>query len=122
MAFKRQSLKTIILDVETDNPSNSMTQQEVLTVLTEQVNLSERALDLYKKFLLDDGIHRRYFAWDDPQVLLSESPDEKMQRFEQSAVDLSVNAVQKIFNKKDRQVQDIDAVLYALVRGIFVQV
>ena len=64
-------MKTIIQDVETANPSLCLTQQEVLAVLTDQVKLSARALDLYKRFLLDDGIHRRYFAWDDPQVLLS---------------------------------------------------
>ncbi len=117
MTFKQQSLKTIILDVETANPPNSLTQQEVLDILIDQVRLSDRALDLYKRFLLDDGIHRRYFAWDDPQVLLSESPDEKMKRFERSAVDLSVEAVQKILKKKDYQVQNIDAIFVCTCTG-----
>ena len=73
--------------------------------------------DSYKRFLLDDGIHRRYFAWDDPRVLLLETPDEKMQRFERSAVDLSVDAVQKIFDKKKYLAQDIDAVFVCTCTG-----
>jgi predicted naringenin-chalcone synthase len=117
MTFRQQSLKTIVLGVETANPPNSLTQQEVLSVLTEQVKMSDRALDLYKKFLLDEGIHRRYFAWDDPQVLLSESPDEKMQRFERSAVELSVDAVQKVLKNQNYQIQDIDAVFVCTCTG-----
>jgi predicted naringenin-chalcone synthase len=109
--------KTVILGVETANPPNSLTQQEVLTILTEQVKLSARALDLYKKFLLDDGIHRRYFAWDDPRTLLTESLDEKMKRFEHWAVDLSVEAVQKLFKKWHYHPQDIDAVFVSTCTG-----
>ena len=117
MPFKQQTLKSMILDIETANPPNSLTQEEVLSVLTESVKLSDRALDLYKKFLLDGGIHRRYFSWDDPQVLLSESPDEKMQRFESSAVDLSVDAVLKILRKKDYQSKKISAVFVCTCTG-----
>lgn len=117
MTGKQRALKTIILDVETANPPNSLTQQEVLNILIDQVKMSDRALDLYKRFLLDDGIHRRYFTWDDPQVFLSESPDEKMKRFERWAVDLSVEAVQRIFKKRDRQVQNIDAIFVCTCTG-----
>lgn len=117
MISKQQAPKTIILDVETANPPNSLTQKEVLDILIDQVKLSDRALDLYKRFLLDDGIHRRYFAWDDPRVLLSESSDEKMKRFERWAVDLSVEATQKILRKKDHQDQGIDAVFVCTCTG-----
>ena len=86
-------------------------------VITQQVKLSARALDLYKKFLLDDGIHRRYFAWDDPQILLNESPDEKIKRFEHWAVELSVEAAQKLLQKHQYQPQDIDAVFVATCTG-----
>ena len=117
MLRKQQALRTIILGVETANPPNSLTQQEVLNILIDQVKLSDRALDLYKRFLLDDGIHRRYFSWDDPQVLLSESLDEKMKRFEHSAVDLSVEAVQKLLKKCDYNSQDIDAIFVCTCTG-----
>jgi predicted naringenin-chalcone synthase len=117
MTIKRQSLRTIILDIETANPPNSLTQHEVLTVLTKEVKLSARALDLYKRFLLDDGIHRRYFAWDNPQILLTESLDEKMKRFEHWAVDLSVEAVQKLFKKRHYQPQNIDAIFVSTCTG-----
>jgi predicted naringenin-chalcone synthase len=88
-----------------------------LTVLTQQVKLSPRALDLYKKFLLDDGIHRRYFAWDDPQILLTESLDEKMKRFEHWAVKLSVEAVRKLFKKWHYQPKNIDAIFVSTCTG-----
>lgn len=117
MKAKQQTLQSIILGVETANPPHSLTQKEVLALLTKQVKLSDRALALYQNFLLDDGIHRRYFAWDDCQVLLSESLDEKMKRFERSAVDLSVEAVQKILKKKDCRVQNIDAIFVCTCTG-----
>jgi predicted naringenin-chalcone synthase len=117
MSIDRQSSQTIILDIQTANPPNSMTQQEALAVLTAHVKPSARALDLYKRFLLDDGIHRRYFAWDNPQVLLAESLDEKMKRFEHWAVELSVEAVQKIFKKRDYKPRDIDAVFVCTCTG-----
>ncbi len=117
MTDKQQASRTIILGVETANPLNSLTQQEVFDILIDRMKLSDRALDLYKRFLLDDGIHRRYFSWDDPQVLLLESPDEKMERFERSAVDLAVEAAQKILKKKDHRAQDIDAVFICTCTG-----
>jgi predicted naringenin-chalcone synthase len=114
MTVNRQS---IILGVETANPLNGLTQQEVLTTLMEHVKLSERALDLYKRFLLDDGIHRRYFCWDNPKTLLTETFDEKMKRFEHWAVDLSVEAVEKLFKKHQYKPQDIDAVFVSTCTG-----
>lgn len=108
---------SVILGVETANPPNGMTQQEVFNVLTDRVKLSARALDLYKRFLLDDGIHRRYFSWEDPQTLLTESLDEKMKRFERCAVELSVEASQKFLKKSHYQPQDIDAVFVCTCTG-----
>ncbi|MDP2653204.1 MAG: type III polyketide synthase [Candidatus Omnitrophota bacterium] len=109
--------KTIIQDVETANPPNSLTQREVLAMITDTVKPQARALELYKKFLLDDGIHRRYFAWNNLQVLLAESVDEKMQRFEQGAVRLSVEAVQKLLQKSNYQPRDINALFVSTCTG-----
>ena len=90
MSQNSETSKTIIQDVETSNPPCSLTQQEVLTIIKDSIKPSARALQLYEKFLLDDGIQRRYFAWDNHQVLLDESVDEKMKRFEHWSVRLSV--------------------------------
>lgn len=111
------SLKTIILDVETANPSHSLTQEEVLAVVAETVRPQPRALGLYKKFLSDDGIHRRYFSWDNFQVLLDESVDEKMRRFEQEAVRLSVEAVRKLLQKWNYHPRDISALFVSTCTG-----
>ena len=112
-----QSSQAIILDVETANPPHSRTQAEALTIVAETLKPSHRALDLYKKFLLDEGIHRRYFSWDNPQVLLEESVDEKMQRFEHWAVHLSVEAAQKLLQKWQYQARDIDALFISTCTG-----
>ena len=110
-------MKTIIQDVETANPSLCLTQQEVLNIVSDTLKPSGRALDLYKRFLLDEGIHQRYFASDDLLKLLNESLDEKMRRFEHWAVRLSVEAVQKLLQKQHYNPQDIDAVFVSTCTG-----
>ncbi len=110
-------MKTIIQNVETANPSLCLTQQEVLGIVSDTIKPSGRALHLYKRFLLDDGIHQRYFASDNLQQLLNESVDEKMQRFEHWAVKLSVEAVQKILQNQHYNPQDIDAVFVSTCTG-----
>jgi len=117
MTTNQQPSKAIILDVETANPPHSLTQAEALAAVTEYLKPSDRALDLYKRFLLDDGIHRRYFAWDNPQILLNESVDKKMQRFEHWAVRLSVEAAQKLLQKWHYQAQDVDALFISTCTG-----
>ena len=93
-------MRTIIQGVETANPSLCLTQQEVLRVVSDTIKPSGRVLDLYKRFLSDEGIHQRYFASDNLQQLLNESVDDKMQRFEHWAVSLSVEAVKKLLAKQ----------------------
>jgi len=110
-------MKTFIQDVETANPSLCLTQQEILGIVSDTVKPSGRALDLYKKFLLDDGIHQRYFASDNLHQLLNESVDEKMQRFEHWAVRLSVEAVQKLLQKQRCDPQNIDALFVSTCTG-----
>jgi predicted naringenin-chalcone synthase len=115
--MSRQPSKTIIQDVETANPPLCLTQQEVLALVTDTLKPSDRALGLYRTFLLDEGIHQRYFAWDHPKKLLGESVDEKMQRFEHWAVHLSVEAAQKLLQKWHYQPQDIDALFVSTCTG-----
>jgi len=110
-------MKTIIQDVETANPSLCLTQQEVLAMVTDTIKPSGRVLDLYEKFLLDEGIHQRYFASDNLQKLVNESVDEKMQRFEHWAVQLSVEAVQKLLQKQHYHPHGIDAVFVSTCTG-----
>ena len=100
-------MRTIIQDVETANPSLCLTQQEVLGMVTDTIKPSGRALDLYKRFLLDEGINQRYFASDNLQDLMNESVDEKMQRFEHWAVHLSVEAVQKLLQKNIKNLKEM---------------
>jgi len=110
-------MKTIIQDVETANPSLCLTQQEVLGIVSDTIKPSGRALDLYKRFLLDEGIHQRYFASDNLMQLLNESVDEKMRRFEHWAVQLSVEAVHKLLEKRHYNPKDIDAVFVSTCTG-----
>ncbi|MBP9855566.1 MAG: type III polyketide synthase [Candidatus Omnitrophica bacterium] len=115
--MNRLSLKTFILDVETANPPNSLTQEEVLTLITDKVKPDASALKLYKRFLLDKGIQRRYFSWNNLQELLDESVDEKIKRFEHEAVRLSVEAVQKLLEKLNYKPGDINALFVSTCTG-----
>jgi predicted naringenin-chalcone synthase len=117
MSEHRHHSKTIIQGVETANPPLCLTQKEVLALVTDTVKPSVRALGLYERFLLDEGIHQRYFAWDHPRKLLDESVDEKMRRFEHWAVSLSVEAAQKLLQKWHYQPQDIDALFVSTCTG-----
>jgi alkylresorcinol/alkylpyrone synthase len=117
MITGRQSLKTVILGVETANPPHRLTQNEVLSFITDTIKPSERALGLYKRFLLDDGIHQRYIASDNLKNLVDESVDEKMRRFEHWAVQLAVEASQKVLNKWNYQPKDIDAIFISTCTG-----
>ncbi len=115
--MERQSSKTIIQDVNTANPPLCLEQQEILAAVIDTIKPSGRALGLYRSFLSDEGIHQRYFASDNLQQLLNESVDEKMQRFEHWAVNLSVEAARKLLQKWDYRPQDIDAIFISTCTG-----
>jgi predicted naringenin-chalcone synthase len=117
MTTHRHLPKTIIQGVETANPPLCLTQQEVLDLVMDTMKPSDRALGLYKRFLLDEGISQRYFAWDNPRNLLNESVDEKMRRFEHWAVHLSVEAAGKVLQKCQYKPQDINAVFVSTCTG-----
>lgn len=110
-------LRSVILDVETANPPHSLTQQEVLASVAEHVNPSNRALHLYRKFLSDEGIFRRSFAWDDVRTLLHESVDEKMERYERWAVRLAAEAARKVLLQNSCPPVDINAVFVSTCTG-----
>jgi len=109
--------KTIIRDVETANPPFCLTQQEVLACILDILKPSGRVLGLYKRFLLDKGIHKRYFACENLQILLNESVDEKMKRFEEWAVRLSVQAIEKLLQRWHYKPEDIDAIFVSTCTG-----
>lgn len=109
--------QAMVIDVETASPPHCLTQQEVLGLLTKNIRLSGRALQLYLRFCSDTGIHQRHFAWDDMRQLLSESMDEKMQRFEYWSVRLSVEACQRILKRWALEAKDIDAVFAVTCTG-----
>jgi predicted naringenin-chalcone synthase len=117
MTKNRPSSNTIILGVETANPAHSLDQQEVLAILSGHLKLSAKALALYRRFLLDEGISRRYFAWDSLPDFLSESVDDKMQRFERWAVSLAVEAADKLFKQFGCAASDVDALFVSTCTG-----
>ena len=106
-----------IIGVETATPANCMTQQEVLDSVRSKLRISNRGMELYEKFLLDDGIHTRYFGWEDIDVLLVETPDEKIKRFERVSVDLATQALKGLLIKFNRDKKDIDAIFISTCTG-----
>lgn len=108
---------TTLQGIETSNPPVSLTQEKVLDLVTSHVRPSPRALTLYQKFLLDKGIKKRYFAWNDAQTLITESPDQKNQRFEHWAVRLAVEASKKLLIKEACEARDINAIFVTTCTG-----
>lgn len=106
-----------IIGIETANPDNGLTQEETLDVVRKYLKPSALTEGLYQRFLMDKGIRRRFFAWENPEVLVHESVDDKMRRFERSAVDLAVKASQKVLEAKKMPAQDIKAVFVCTCTG-----
>lgn len=106
-----------LLGIETANPPNKLSQQDVLEGIIKYVRPSSSALGLYHKFLSDKGISTRHFAWDDMPALLAESPDEKMKRFEYWAVRLAVSAAEAVLKKCRSSVNEIDALFVSTCTG-----
>lgn len=62
-------------------------------------DLTERSRVLLRKFFGHESVAQRRLAIDNPQQLFTEDPDERMDRFTRSAVELSTEAAQKAMEK-----------------------
>lgn len=102
-----------ITDIATANPRLILRQKESFRILPDYRKLSEREKVLYKRFLLDPGIDKRYFAMDRIEDFFIEDQDIVIKRFQKEATSLSVAALKKL----DIKEEEIDCLIVATCTG-----
>ena len=79
--------------------------------------LSPRSLGMLRKFLAHPSIRRRCFAVDNPDCLVTEDPDQRIQRFTRWAVDLSVRASLDALGRAGLSPPDVSALVVNTCTG-----
>ncbi|NLG16526.1 MAG: type III polyketide synthase [Fibrobacter sp.] len=102
--------------IATAVPPLALEQQQICGLMNQYYaeELSPRSLDVMKKIFLHPGIRKRHFAADslgDLIMIRNEDPDLRALRFQNWAVSLSKEALQKAAAKAGIRLKDIDAVI-----------
>jgi len=79
--------------------------------------LTTRSMSVLKKVFAHPSIERRHFAFDDPVCLISESPDEKIERFTRWGVELACVSAQRALDKVDLVPADVYALIVNTCTG-----
>jgi predicted naringenin-chalcone synthase len=95
MPMKKNPSNVCIASVGTATPPCTLSQEQVKEILTRHYSgkLRPRSLALLRKVLEHPSIRQRCFAFDNPESIFNEDPDERITRFTRWAVDLSAEAV-----------------------------
>jgi predicted naringenin-chalcone synthase len=73
--------------------------------------LTTRSMSVLRKVLAHPSIQRRYFAFEDPECLVNESPDERVERFTKWGIELSCASAHMALKRVNLAPADV----YALV-------
>ncbi len=86
--------RTYIHSLATAAPDFSYTQPEGMEFILDRYSgvLDEKGRELMRKVFAHPSVRRRRFAFNDPDVLLRETFDERMERFQKWSVELSARA------------------------------
>ncbi len=79
--------------------------------------LSVRSLDLMRKFLSHPSIKQRHFAFESPDCLVEEDPDQRIARFTHWAVELSAQASLEALKQIGLSPTDVDALVVNTCTG-----
>ncbi|MFZ5997725.1 MAG: type III polyketide synthase [Nitrospirota bacterium] len=84
-----------IAAVETAVPEYTATQEQARDFLINHYGsrLSPRSRSIVHKLFSHPGIRKRHFAFDAPDCLINEDPDQRIRRFTNKAVELSSRAI-----------------------------
>ena len=98
-----------IASIGTATPPCTLSQQQVKEILTRHYTgkLKPRSLALLQKVLDHPSIGQRCFAFDSPESIFNEDPDERIARFTRWAVDLSAEAVTTAMRDAGLAITDI---------------
>jgi predicted naringenin-chalcone synthase len=79
--------------------------------------LTQRSLGLLRATFAHPSIQKRHFALDDPACVAGESPDQRIGRFTEKAIELSAQAVSKALNQAGVRVQDVTSLVVNTCTG-----
>jgi predicted naringenin-chalcone synthase len=100
-------------------PPRVLTQQEAEEFLKKQYagKLSDRSMSMIRKLFSHPSVRQRYFAFDNPEVLINEDPDDRIERFRHWSVKLSAEAVTDALKKAGLKTSDISALVVNTCTG-----
>jgi predicted naringenin-chalcone synthase len=100
-------------------PGCAVSQKESLAFLLEHYAgiLSSRHRAFLKRILTNPSIRMRYFAFTAPEVLLGETPDQRIARFQEGAVELAGRAVRKAMTRANLTSGDISGLVVNTCTG-----
>jgi predicted naringenin-chalcone synthase len=79
--------------------------------------LTRRSLGLMRATFSHPSIKKRHFAVEDPDCILTETPDQRVARFTEKSVELAAQAVQKALGKVGLSVQDVNGLVVNTCTG-----
>ncbi|MEK7376667.1 MAG: hypothetical protein AABZ57_05845, partial [Candidatus Margulisiibacteriota bacterium] len=106
-----------IISIAHANPDRCLTQQELWGNLNILKKLSPMEKKFYKKFMLNEGIEKRYLALDDIKDIFCEDQDLIIARYSQAAAKLSSMSSQRAVNKAGIGKERIGCVVTASCTG-----
>ncbi len=108
-----------IASVAAATPPCAITQREAERFLLEHYGdrLGPRNLSVMRKVFAHPGIKKRHYAFESPDCLLREGPDDRIARFTRWAVELSADCSLKALDGAGLMVKDVSAVVVNTCTG-----
>lgn len=103
----------------TASPAFSISQNKAAEFLHEHFSkkLTPRNMAVMEKLFNHPSISERKFAFDDPMCLISESPDDRIKRFTEKAVELSKKAAEKAMLEAGISVSEVSGIIVNTCTG-----
>ena len=79
--------------------------------------LTQRSMGLIRATFSHPSIQKRHFALDDPALVVDESPDQRIGRFTEKAIELSAQAVSKALDRAGLRAQDVTSLVVNTCTG-----
>jgi len=117
--MKDGQVKPHIASIAVAVPPYRASQKEAEAFFTRHYagRLSSRSLSLIHKVFSHPSIGQRFFAFEDPDCLVDEDPDERIARFSHWAVELSSRAVLEALEKVSLGIEEVSALVVNTCTG-----
>ncbi|MBI5185261.1 MAG: type III polyketide synthase [Nitrospinae bacterium] len=114
-----QKNKPCIVSIATASPPYSLNQAQARDFMLRNYGkiLSPRNREVMEKVFAHPGIGKRNFTFENPDMLVDEGPDGRINRFQEWAVDLSAQAASKALECAGCGVDDVDGIVVNTCTG-----